>query len=262
MKQKNIFFALVIFVCVLIVLIINGAGSRWQKQRADIMPLSDKVKAAFGMQLSNLEISLKLTPVVTGEEPFMLTFSVPLQIDMAGYGYYPDDANARNRVLHLFDNGNDADGYDISRETNGAYIIRWNTTFASYGTHILQVRLDFPWRGSHSVEGPERVETITNILQWDYGESGFGRWTAFRGALQVTSANYSIIIYDTNKYLMARIDGHTDKGLIDEVWNVHPTNKYAWSDDDLRAEVYVTPTIIDTNGHIRSNAPTVYFPYP
>jgi hypothetical protein len=61
---------------------------------------------------------------------------------------------------------------------------------------------------------------------------------------------------------MKRIDGHADNGIINEFWDSHPTNKYAWTDEDLKAVAYITPTITDTNGQVKSNAPTVCVPYP
>jgi hypothetical protein len=205
-----------------------------------------------------------LEPIVTGEEPFMLTYRMPLTIDASTMsGYFPTNESARRLLLTLEDNGKSADAYGIDPQTNGAYLVKWNTTFAANGMHTLQVRLHFVGALSRdAVYGPKQIETVTNILQWEYAGHGFGRWTTFYGWLQVTSASYSILIYNTNKSLMQRIDGHTDKGLIDEVWKVHPTNKYAWSDDDLEAKVYITPTITDANGQAKSNAPTVCVPYP
>lgn len=161
--------------------------------------LSHKVKSTFGMDLLDLENSLVLTPVVTGEEPFMLTYSMPLKMDAGTMtGYYPDDESAQWRMLVLLDNGKDAHGYKINRQTNGIYLVKWNTTFATNGAHALQIRLYFPAAGAHSVDGPRRIETVTNILQWEYDGSGFGRRTNFRGFLHVPSADYSIQIYDTN----------------------------------------------------------------
>jgi hypothetical protein len=61
---------------------------------------------------------------------------------------------------------------------------------------------------------------------------------------------------------MKRIDGHTDKGVIDEFWDSRPPNKYAWTEEDLKVDVYITPTITDTNGLAISNAPTIRVPYP
>jgi len=228
--------------------------------------LSHNVKSILGMDLLDLEHSLALTRVIKGNEPFMLTYTMPLKVDAASMtrmgGYYPDDESARRRLLVLLDNGKEADAYEIDRQTNDNYQVKWNTTFASYGDHVLQIRLYFSQVRPRSVDGPKRNETVTNIIQWEYDGSGFGRRTNFRGFLHVPSADYSIQIFDTNNFLMKRIDGHTDNGMIDEFWDSHPTNKYAWTDEDLQAEVYITPTITDTNGQVRSNAPTIRVPYP
>jgi hypothetical protein len=232
----------------------------------DNMTLAEKVKCRLGMDLKDLENSLTLTPVITGEEPFILTYSMALKVDAASSGmmgtYIPSDRTAQTRHLALLDNGKDAHLYEIDRQTNGTYLVRWNTTAASYGSHRLQVSLFFSLTKPQIVDGPIRSETVTNMLQWDYDLTGFGRWIDFHGFLQVTSADYSIQIFDTNNFLMKRIDGHTDKGVIKERWDSHPTNKYAWTEEDLKVRVYITPTIADTNGSVKSNAPTICVPYP
>jgi hypothetical protein len=222
------------------------------------------------MELTNLESSLTLTPVSTGNEPFTLTYLMPLTVNAANLvappslSYIPDEENAKHRTLQLLENGNAVDDYEIERQTNGTYLVRWRTVFAPHGSNILQMRLTFDYMPYQSIAvcGPKQIATVTNLLQWDYAATGFGRGTDFYGFLQVTSADYSIFIFDTNKSLIKTIVGHTEKGVIAEHWNVHPTNKYAWSAEDLKAEVYITPTVTDNTGLVKSNAPTVCIPYP
>lgn len=224
--------------------------------------LSHKVKSTFGMDLLDLEKSLALTPVVTGEEPFILTYSVPSRVEAATMGgYSPSNQLAQTRLLTLLDNGHDASACDISRQTNGIYLVKWNTVFASYGTHMLKIRLYFPWTGTHNVDGPKRDETITNIVQWEYDGFGFGRTrTWFHGWLHVP-ADYQIEIYDTNNILLKTI-GAKNKKIISEIWDYKPTNGQPHSAEDFKARVYITPIITGTNGLIMSNAPTVRVIYP
>ncbi len=269
-KSKLAYPVLAILLMLLAYLVVATIPPFWHHPEVDHRTLPEMVRIGLGMELTNLEDSLALTPITTGEEPFALTFSMPLKVDAAclvyppSLSYIPSDYKASFRTLHLFDNGNEVDNFEIDRQTNNTYLVRWRTIYAPYGTNTLQMRLSFDYVPYHnaSVLGPKRTEIVTNILQWDYTASGFERWAEFHGFLQVTSADYSIYIFNTNNSLMQRIDGHTDKGVIDKVWNIHPTNKYAWSDDDLEAKVYITPTITDTNGQAKSNAPTVCVPYP
>jgi hypothetical protein len=235
-----------------------------KRPKADHRTLAEKVKSCLGMELTNLQDSLALKPIITGEEPIILTYLLPLGLEAASSSYFPDGL-ARFRLLQFLDNGNQVENCAVSRETNGTYLVKWNALFASYGLHYLQIKLIFPTRGSYDcaeVSGSKLEETVTNLLQWGYDGTGFGRWSIFEAKIQIPSADYSIFIYDTNTNLVKRIDGHTEAGSIFERWDNHPTNKYAWTDDDLKAEIAITPTTNGADGQIKSNAPTVWFPYP
>ena len=80
--------------------------------------------------------SLILNRVITGEEPYMFTYSMPLNIDV----------HSNRWTLGLMDNGKDAGPCSFTFQTNGTYLVRWNTIFATYGPHILQVGLYRPYR--------------------------------------------------------------------------------------------------------------------
>jgi hypothetical protein len=219
------------------------------------------------MDLQVLERSLVLTPVVTGKEPFILTYTIPLNMDASADGYLPNDENAQRRTLVLQDNDRSPGGYYFIRQTNGTYLIKWNTTFASYGLHTLRVCLRFGGldRNRTKVFGPTRTENVTNIVQWEYDATGFGSRTWFHGFLHMRSADYKIAICDTNKNLIKTISGHTEKGVIDEIWDLTTAKgkrRSKRNDEVFEAQVYITPTITDTNGLIRSNAPTVRVLYP
>src|ERR1035437_5242045 len=185
----------------------------WHSSRREVdhRTLAEKVKSCLGTDVTNLQSSLTWTPVTTNLEPFVLTYSMPLTVDAASYSYYPEDGFGKFRMLYLLDNGAEVSGYEINRQTNGTYFVKLNTLFATYGSHTLQVRLMFPTRGSYDtaeVFGSKLEITVTNLLQWDYEITGFGRWSDFQAKLQVPSADYSIFIYDTNTTLVKRIDGH------------------------------------------------------
>jgi hypothetical protein len=224
--------------------------------------LSHRVKSAFGMDLLDLQRSLTLTPVITNEEPFVLTYSMPLKLDVATWAYQPSDTSAQGCEMFLDDNGNDAHAYEITRQTNGTYLVKWNTIYESYGPHTLQIHLFFPGPKPHTVEGPKRIEMVTNILQIEPGTESFGSRMWFHAFLHVPSADYRIDIFDTNKALLKTIAGHTERGVIDEIWDLKTTNGQVRQDEEFYSEIYVTPTVTDTNGLIRSNAPTVRVQYP
>jgi len=235
----------------------------FNEPKVDHRTLAEKVKSCLGMDLTNLQNSLTLAPVAAGSGQFMLAFSLPLTIDAASDSYLPDGFG-KFRLLHLQDNGAEANGYEISRQTNGTYLVKWNTLFAAYGPHALQVRFAFPTHGSYDtaeVFGSNLETTVTNILQWEYDGVGFGpKRTWFHGWLH-ESADYQIKIYNTNNTLV-KIIYATNKTVIDEKWDYKPTDGQAQSAADFTAQVFVTPTVTNTSGLTNSNVPTVCIPYP
>lgn len=231
----------------------------------DKASLAKKVRTDLGMDLPALENSLALNPVTTGEEPFILTYSIPLNVEVSTWTHIPKDYTAHQRILMLLDNGKHAQYYEFIRQSNNTYLVKWNTTPACYGKHTLQLLLAFGALGRYQVYGPKRTETVTNLVQWDGDSTGFGGRTWFHGFLHVPSADYKIDIYDTNKNLLNTITGHTDKGVIDEIWDLKTADgkrRNKRKDEEFEAQVYVTPTVTGTNGVVRSNAPTVRIPYP
>lgn len=211
--------------------------------------LTRRAERLLGIDPSSPTNPLVLVPVATGEEPFTLTYMVPVQADIRS-----------NRCdLVLVDNGKPADAFLFTRQTDGSYLLHWTTTFAQYGSHKLQVEMRVPFHTN--VYGPPRLENVTNLVRLDPSTTSFGNKVEFLGFVHVPSADYRIEIFDTNQMPLRTITGHTEKGVIDEVWDLKTTNNEVYGDKEFTAQVYITPTIKDANGTTRSNAPTVRVRY-
>jgi hypothetical protein len=191
---------------------------------------------------------LVLIPVVTGEEPFVLTYEVPVRTDV-GSNYC---------WLHLFDNGRPWCAEEIERRTNGTYLVTWCTTFAAFGQHALQVQLRMPFHHAN-VYGPVRVETVTNLVQFDPASTCFGGRVFIEGKLQCRSADYKIEVSDTNAHLLNTILGHTDKGAIKQGWDLRNSDGRVRDDQEFRAKVYIRPTPAGASNGV---PPDVVFPLP
>jgi hypothetical protein len=194
--------------------------------------------------------SLALTSITRAEEPSILTYSIPLSIDVSSNRWF----------LKLMDNGKLAKGYDFIRQTNSTYLVEWNTTFASPGIHVLRVGLER--RFQEAVFGPQRIENVTNLVQFDPGGTSFGGRACFSGILRVSSANYKIDIYDTNNILLKTITNHTDKGAFDEIWDLKTEDGQVREDASFDAKIYIWPTSANTNNPMTSNAISSSVPYP
>jgi hypothetical protein len=212
---------------------------------------------------------LTLTPVIIGQEPYILAYSMPLTTDVS----------TNKCILTLLDNGVPALGYDFIQQTNGTYLVAWNNTFASFGFHALQVRLSMPGitvprndtseaQTINSVLGAPRLENVSNLVQFDPDTSLFISQAWIYGTLVIQSADYKIQIYDTNNILLTTITNHTDNGVIDEVWDLTTsTNQSPRDDQEFNALIYITPTTSGTS-NVGSPAPqsdppgAVSVPYP
>lgn len=212
--------------------------------------LTGRAKRILGINPLSQDNPLKLPPIITGQEPYILTYSMPLSID----------ADSNQCVLTLMDNGYPAGGYDFIQQTNGTYLVEWNTTFAANGFHVLQVELGMP--GSNlpkddygnvpkqpvlSVAGQARIENVNNLIQFDPDETPFTSQARYHGTLAVQSADYEIDIYDTNNVLLKTITNHTDSGVIDEVWNLISDSSETRNDDEFDAQIYITPSNVSNN---------------
>ena len=193
---------------------------------------------------------LVLIPVLTGEEPFVLTYEVPVRTDVLS-----------NRCeLFLWDNGEPAaGGSELERRTNGTYLASWRTTFAAFGQHTLQVRLAAPYQTPTAVFGPKRMENVTNLVRFDPGSTSFGSRISIEGKLQCRSADYKIEFFDINARLVKTLFGHTDKGAIKQGWDLRDDAGQVRGDQEFRANVYIRPTPARASNGV---PPDVVFPLP
>ncbi|HVM49678.1 MAG TPA: hypothetical protein VMU04_16745 [Candidatus Acidoferrum sp.] len=195
---------------------------------------------------------LVLIPVVTGQEPFVLTYEVPVRTDLGS-----------NRCeLSLWDNGQCADTSEIERRTNGTYLVTWDTLFAAFGQHALQLRLGVPYQSLTNVFGPKRMEDVTNLVQFDPASTSFGSRIFIEGKLQCRSANYKIDFFDMRARLLRTIWGHTDKGIIKQGWDLQDADGQVRNDTEFQANIYIAPTPVGATNSPSSNAVFTLPPYP
>jgi hypothetical protein len=195
---------------------------------------------------------LVLIPVVNGEEPFVLSYEVPVRRDVRTNGC----------DLFLWDNGSSAVVSEIERRTNGTYLVTWCTTFATFGPHALQLRLGVPYQTETAVFGPKRTENVTNLVQFDAGSTSFGSRIFIEGKLRCRSADYKIEFFDTSALLVRTMFGHTDKGVIQQGWDLKDLEGRVRDDTEFKAKVYIAPTLAGATNSASSNAVFTLPPYP
>ena len=169
--------------------------------------------------------SLTLKPVLLGEGPFAFSYTIPFNIDVSS-----------NRWgLTLRDNGKPAGFYEITRQTNGTYLVEWGALFATRGPHELQVALYRPHK--RTVLGPSRLENVTNLVSFDPLQTSFRSQVRIRGSVAVPAAQYRIDFFDASNAPLATIVGHTENGMIDEVWPCTTSAGTVRNDRRFRADL-------------------------
>ena len=172
--------------------------------------------------------SLALTPVTSAEDSVLL-YTVPLGVDVR--------TNSPN--IFLLDNGKFSTPVEFTWQTNGGYLVEWDTIFASFGPHALQVTVCGP--AGKRITGPVQTKTITNLVCFDLASTSFGTKIWIHGTLAVRSADYRVEFFDVKNMPLDTITGHTEKGIIDATWPCTTTDGHYRGDQEFKAEVFITP---------------------
>lgn len=209
--------------------------------------LTGRAKGILGVNPLSSSNPLTLNPVISGEEPYFLSFSMPLSANI----------DSSQGDLELLDNGQPVICCDFVQQANGTYLVQLNSTFENNGPHIFQVALlmpgsvlplnndgTYPTQPVLSVCGPTSIANVNNIIQFDPDDTPFGSQVVYSGTLAVQSADYEIDIYDTSGNELDTITGYTDNGTLNEIWS--PTS----NNDEFDAEIYITPTGSQSSGPI------------
>ena len=180
--------------------------------------LVGRVKSVLGMKPLDSGNPLTLTQIVTGDEPDIVTYKVPIN--------YTTLTNVGELNLNI--DGTDVTLSDIAPASDGSSLIEWNTTYNSPGQHYLQPQLTlFSSDGDFGVflgMGKLVPFTSTNVLQFFESDSMFDDTGAYLDAqLPEQDANYTIQLYDpstTPPTLINTITGSTSDGMIQEDWDL------------------------------------------
>ena len=199
--------------------------------------------------------SLALTQIITGEEPYALTFSIPLSLEVITFETSHHSTNPC--WLEMEDNGQR--GPMPYFQTNGGYRIEWGTPFSPRGTkHLLRVVL---LDDHNKIYGPPLAVTCTN--PFNFGVNLFGRdrmW--IHSGLAIKRAGYRIDIYDTNKNLLNSITGRAEAGVIDQTWDLRAADGLVRTDDEFDLNIFLWRIQAATNQEAADDMPIFTNPYP
>jgi hypothetical protein len=168
-----------------------------------------------------LDQMLTLKPVITGEEPSIATFELPISYDSLkkiGLAFLLVDANKNEGVV-----AGSGTYQECDRATNGNCLLEWNITYEPPGTHRLQVELFI--QGQHSKSdyqkfyGPILPFYSSNVCQF-FDDEFDTRGAILHAKVFETNTAYSIELRTPARQLIKTIVGKTTNGEIEEFWDL------------------------------------------
>ncbi len=202
--------------------------------------LVGRLKIALGMNPFDTSNPLIATQIVTGEEPDIATFEVPISYNLI----------TNIGSLSLLVDGSAASFQECDPATDGNCLLEWNTTFESPGQHYLQVQLnsngqllkgDLPDASIYAASGKIIPFISTNVMQFDPAYSEFSDSGAtLQAQLPEPDANYIIELKTTNGVHIKSITNSTSSGVINEPWDLTDDNGNPVTNDEVDAVFNVT----------------------
>ncbi len=184
--------------------------------------LVGRVKAGLGMTPLDPSNPLTLKQIITGEEPDIATFEVPLNYNLL--------TNIGN--LNLYLNGVDVEFEDCGNAADGNTLLTWNTTYQSPGKDYLQAQFTINNAGDDTAvltgAGTIAPFNSTNKIIFFEGDSLFDTNGAYLDAqlpAQYAGQNVSYTIqlndpFTTPSTPLQTITNTTSSGMIQDNWNL------------------------------------------
>ncbi|MGH7980501.1 MAG: hypothetical protein ACREE6_14085, partial [Limisphaerales bacterium] len=210
------------------------------------VPLSTRLCNTDTAGTNHLTLSqlLTLRQIITGQEPEVVTFKLPIQYDAL---------NQIGRLTLLVDanNGNAEGGgaaqhADLSEASDGDCLLAWNTIYETPGLHALRLDLtvnQMRWPNDSFV-GPVLSYTITNLCQFSLASDQYDPAVGaiIHARLQEMNGKYSIDLTTTNGALIKRFAGSTSDGIIQFGWNLIGDDGRRFTNDYFNSLYHITLT--------------------
>jgi hypothetical protein len=203
--------------------------------------LVGRVKGALGMNPLDSNNPLAVTQIITGEEPRIATFQVPINYSLL----------ANIGRLNILVNGTAVQFQECVPATNGNCLLRWNTTFDSPGQHYIQSLLHLNGQLKQGATPDPTILTAagslhgfysTNICQFDPFYSTFSSNGAILHAITPAcpDADYTIELKTLTGQHIKTITNSTSTGVISEAWDLTDDNGNVVTNTRVKATFNIT----------------------
>jgi hypothetical protein len=180
-------------------------------------------EAASGTNKFTLAEMLTLKQVVTGAEPEVATFELPVSYDaltnLGSLTLYIDPIEDEDS-----DMGCNAGQLECNRATNGNCLLVWNTIYEAPGKHALQAGLVLNKlaKPNAGITGPLAPFEVTNLCQFSLSSACFQPeiGPTFRARLPELKGTYTIDLKSPAGARLKTLTGSTSNGLIKVHWDL------------------------------------------
>jgi hypothetical protein len=205
--------------------------------------LVGRIKKALAINPLNPSNPLALTQIITGDEPDVVTFEIPIS--------YNTLTNIGG--LELCVDGDVPSFQELDPATDGNCLLVWNTTYSSPNLHSIQAQFNLngkvqkgatPAPTVLSGMGAMNFFNSGNVMQFDpfYSTYDPSSGAILYATLPEPEANYSIEIKTISGSHIKTISGSTTDGIIKTNWNLTDDsgNVIADTSDPVKAIFNVT----------------------
>ena len=203
--------------------------------------LVGRIKKALGINPFDPSNPFTPTQIITGQEPDIATFRVPVSYDtLTNIGQ-----------LQLYADGLAVPFQECTPDTNGNCLLLWNTTFNWPGQHFLQAQLTLNGQMQQGATpdptvltglGPLAPFYSYNIAEFDPFYSGYdtNNGAILYAQLPESDADYSIELRTPSGQHIKTITGSTSSGVIKEPWDLTDDSMNLYTGDSVDAVFSVT----------------------
>jgi hypothetical protein len=201
---------------------------------------NERVSGTNQMALADM---LTLKQVVTGEEPEIATFEMPLDYDVLTHlghlGLEVDPIVEANS-----DEGCEACQWECKRATNGNCLLVWNTIYETPGNHALQAGLLLNDRPASAgrITGPLAPFAVTNLGQFSLSSAHFEPETGATFLAQLPEPNGTCIVElksPIGEHLNT-LTGSTSNGVLKVHWDLTDDHGHACTNDSYGSVFHIT----------------------
>jgi len=202
-------------------------------------------EAMLGTNQSSLTQLLSLTNIVTGLEPEVVTFELPIRFDaLTNIGtlqLYIDPVEDEDS-----DEGCAVGQVECSRTTNGNCLLAWNTIYESPGKHALLAGLELndDSNSDEEIVGPMIVCEVTNLCQFTPSSAHFERenGVTLRARLGESEGICIVDFYSPEGKLLNTSTQKARDHAVAIRWDLQDQQGHACTNDAFNTVVHVTLT--------------------